>query len=950
MKSIFKGLALAACLLGCAACQRERELTPGGASSSITVSARVEGMSRSLAGADDSVIRDLNVYAYRDGTLAGTAYGRGGELSLSVPQGYTYQIYALANVGEMKAPETESDLMSWRVALPAAAYAAAGLPMASRHGTALRAERPSATLHLTLERLVSKVCLTLEKNLSRTDFQVTGVQILQAASDVTPFAPGSRALSVEDGDAASAEDVAALNRGEEVCFYVPENRGGVLLPGNLDQWGKVPSQIGGMAQLCTYMQVWGAWSTPGASADVAYRMYLGRDNCSDFSVEGNTESLLTLSLTDEGVFTASWKVEMRNFQDSRRLRFSSPSLTLSQGGGTAQTCIVAEPEDIDFQLYADTGQWEDAQMTYRRNRLQLQVQTAYVGTQEKTARLYLRSWDGLLTDTLTVTVPYVDGLFDDFTYSMPRYIAEWGSFRFPGASSSAPVRFALAGRTFAVYPGAPRWNFHDDSVGLSFVYDGQTTVWVEAGNFPTVDDASCTLTLGCGSLNRTLSLYPGTVPRYGFSEGLVLSECGNLNRDGGGWYDREADLHLLDEDDEVLDFTRFATPDAVLSLRGQALNDRNRYQSLYEAYSSAMWGEFSEDGYAGASMTFLEDALDDLLPENSLARFRLWGLRAEGDRTAELQFNIVNDGLLHMYQEAVPLRVLPAFPAQRYLGQYENRQVAPGDLRAPSVALDFTRGGNNVPAAREVSWTLYAALFDPADPPGPGMMDPSSKRCNNVRFDGARLQFSYDRLVGDPLCAGGYGIAGRTVNPHSGRVIQGWYTFDVVLYLSVGASVANLSETVAGYSFVPFCEYTAPYDSDLWNDALPPIPVKSLQEDGTTVYTTVRVPERVSGHACSMSLNGHYDIAGHSTAYNCYYFYYFTNWQYFGEFSFYVDGRETTTLDLDRAGFAATTQFNTPDYVRGAMGYYRLCRQRDIANLPDNGTNGLSNYLVEAAF
>ena len=55
-------------------------------------------------------------------------------------------------------------------------------------------------------------------------------------------------------------------------------------------------------------------------------------------------------------------------------------------------------------------------------------------------------------------------------------------------------------------------------------------------------------------------------------------------------------------------------------------------------------------------------------------------------------------------------------------------------------------------------------------------------------------------------------------------------------------------------------------------------------------------------------------------------------------------------LDLSRAGFAATQQFNSPYYVRGSMGYYRLCRQRDLANLPDGGTNGLSNYLVEAAW
>lgn len=951
MKKNFK-LTLVGLLLLCGlSCIREKE-SSGETISCVKVETSVQGLSKSLFNGEDDAVTDINVYAYRDGMLAGSAYGDGSSLSLNLVQGYTYRLYVLANVGEQEAPALESALEDYRIALPAAdsREAAAGLPMASRHGTAFRAARSSATLSIELERLVGKVCLFIEKNLSRTDFQVAGVKILQAAGDVTPFSGGSRAVSTVEGDAASAADIAALNRGEEVCFYVPENSAGILLPDNLDQWKKVPSRIGQYAALCTYMQVWGSWSTPGASADVTYRMYLGRDNCSDFNVDGNTESLLTLSLTDEGVFTASWKVEMRNLQDGRRLRFASRTLSLSQGGGSADLGIIAEPKGLDFRLYVDQEPLEAAGLSYSLEDLLLRLRTDYIGTQEKCARFYLRSWDGLLADTLTVTVPYVAGEYTDFSYTMPRYVAQWGSFHFPHASVSAPVRFVSGSRNQVIYPGAARWSFLDNATGLRFVYDGNTRVWVSAVNLPAEGAAPMSLTVACGSLSRQLSLHPASVPRYGFSEALVLTESGNLAYDAAGWYDKELDLHLLDDEGFPLELSRFATPDAVLALWGITPDDESRYAALSEAYGSSMWGEFSEGGYAGYSMTFFEDAMEDLLPENSLARFRLWGLAAEGDEPALLCFNIVNDGLSRYYEEALPLTVLPAFPAQRYLGEYENRQIASGDLRASSVALDFTAGGHTAPISRGVNWTLSGADFSPSEKPCASMMQSRPRRCANVSFDGSALHFSYNRIAGDALCAGAYGLTGEVVNPHSGRTIRGWYTFDVVLYMSVGACVANLGETVLGYSFVPFCEYTTPYDSDLWNDCVPAIPIRAVLESGQKALTSLRVPLSAGEHAFPLSLNGDYRIFHHSFDYNCYYLYNFTNWQCMGDFYFYLDGRETTNLNLNREGYALTTAYSHPDYVRGVNGYYRLVRQRDLANLPRGNTFGLSNYLVEAAF
>jgi len=128
------------------------------------------------------------------------------------------------------------------------------------------------------------------------------------------------------------------------------------------------------------------------------------------------------------------------------------------------------------------------------------------------------------------------------------------------------------------------------------------------------------------------------------------------------------------------------------------------------------------------------------------------------------------------------------------------------------------------------------------------------------------------------------------------------------------------------------------------------IPVAAVLEDGSRSDGSIRVPEDEEDCDFSMSLNGIYDISGHSFSYNCFYISNYTNWRSLGDFYFKVDGRETTGLDLNRSGYAATTLYGDREYVRGSKGYYRLRRQRDIANLPDAGTYGLSNYIVEAAF
>lgn len=307
-----------ALLLPMASCMRADENAAGEEPVAVdfVVSAHVE--SKSSVTSLDTELNTINIMVYFRGELVSSLYSASsGRLNMTLHKSMPYNIYVLANVGKVTAPSAESDLWDYCISLDkknsVAGFSANGLPMAGIMKD-VSLYNSSTSITVFVQRLVAKLNLKLDSHALK-GLRVSSVMLRQCAGVIQPFPGGERALSrvtssadAVDGDYASRIDILNLSLGNSITFYVPENCQGVLLPSNKDPWNKIPSNLA-YASLCTYLELACSFGPESIySGDITYRMFLGRDNCSDFNVEGNTDSSITLYLSgDTGQI--SWKID-----------------------------------------------------------------------------------------------------------------------------------------------------------------------------------------------------------------------------------------------------------------------------------------------------------------------------------------------------------------------------------------------------------------------------------------------------------------------------------------------------------------------------------------------------------------------------------------------------------------------------------------------------------------
>ena len=283
----------------------------------ITFDIRVSGAVRSSVSPDESALEDLNLVIYDEGTLyASCFFDNLSDVSLSLDVGRIYDVYALANVGEVKPARNEEDFLTdFCLKINGVEELDGCLPMASSC-VPVTVSVGMTPVRIELVRLVSKVNFAVEND-ALEGLRIESVRLCQSALKVFPFnnfgGEGSKATAsaeTADGDYASEGDLDVLNTGGAVCFYTLENCQGVLLPDNDDPWRKVPESLGEEAGLATYIEV-GCRFDDAASCEgtVLYRFYLGKDDCSDFNVVRNSDVSVTLCLTEDGINRVSWKVE-----------------------------------------------------------------------------------------------------------------------------------------------------------------------------------------------------------------------------------------------------------------------------------------------------------------------------------------------------------------------------------------------------------------------------------------------------------------------------------------------------------------------------------------------------------------------------------------------------------------------------------------------------------------
>jgi hypothetical protein len=317
----------------------------------------------------DSAIITIGIYLYDNmGRLVGPYNFSGGqEISIDLPVGENYMVYALANVGEFTPPPLESEMREVSIGWPGlAGITSGGFPLA--HTGTLTVAQGNNSYTMEFVRLVARYDLVIDRSNLEGSFEVTGVRLRNSAADVFPFSTRP-ATATLDGDISTISDLQRLNAGSAVSFYMYENLQGNLLPDNRDPWAKIPDNIPSAKNLCTFIEIEGRYIGGGVSAGLnsdkmTFRFYLGADNTSSFDIVRNTIQTLSFLPSDNSISTESWKVDPGIVVDNRSIGWDPLVLNLvSMAQDTV--CLVLSPAGLPVILKGSEF-FENGYLSYSR--------------------------------------------------------------------------------------------------------------------------------------------------------------------------------------------------------------------------------------------------------------------------------------------------------------------------------------------------------------------------------------------------------------------------------------------------------------------------------------------------------------------------------------------------------------------------------------------------------
>lgn len=386
-KNTFKYI-IAAIIVLAASCSREqmtadpemtsRESTAEGTSNyDITVSTSDATTKSVLTDSSVDEIRSLVVIGVDDAGFTRMSYVENPPLSskikMSFLKGRAVEFYALANMGDVRGDIPIVDgvpaMQAFRYKVPSFDKVnITGVPMSGRTSVPSGALSPGEDTHVSLkvERLFSKVNVTIDKR------GITGasaampsgtVSLRQVNRTLSPFGAGGSVAKTADDIFAGESDYYTFSVSDSadpthtVTLYVPENNHGELLPSSSTQDEK--SLAGAVATLpekdfLTYIEYTATkqGSEDGVSADLTYRVYMGKDATGDFSVIRGAVYNATLSLSWDGLMwkVDGWRLEAENYEDSRAITISKTTdptdawVTLNTKKGAAKVGKDAQTE------------------------------------------------------------------------------------------------------------------------------------------------------------------------------------------------------------------------------------------------------------------------------------------------------------------------------------------------------------------------------------------------------------------------------------------------------------------------------------------------------------------------------------------------------------------------------------------------------------------------------
>lgn len=917
----------------------ERLLTPE--ASSNTVQVRVSAgpaVTKGLASPAESAVHDLNVWAYLDGQLDAFDYASGAECCLRLLEGADYHVYALANMGKKDAPFLEAELpeMVWNGS-GAGVTAAGGIAMASAAPAAF-VPRAGGTLHLQLTRLLSKFSLRFDSETEYCSWHIDAARVMQEAASVRPFRSSCAGTSFADGMSASAEELQALNAGESISFYAMENCRGVLLPGNSDPLLKRAESLDpATAASCTYLHLEGVWETPGASGKLGINLYLGKDNCTDFSVERNVSTSIELTLTDEGTLLSNWKVDMDDFDDNRSFAFGSPLNVVMQEDGWTEIPLTVNPPQMPYFCSCSDGSVAQCRVENGK----LYARAVYDGYEYPLAKIYVWSWDGRQRDSSQVFIDYVPDPFTEYSATLPEYFLQYGKISFPTASAEVPVRFIVNGHQWKIGADCSEslYTYENTSTGVTYSYVPHTkTVWV-TGEHPEAYDEI----LIRRKREKAVITVPATkIPSLSLDH-VFITQVSNehYGESFDNWYSAAGCVKLC-HGSTVLPAGMFAIPSEVLLNSNIPDTPATRYSRLKKMYLDGM--SFSVDPDCGYYVEKLSDS-PSAATADWIAKIYFYCRNEPGVLPSVCNWSAESEFSLGRFiNGSATIQILDKYPDWRYLGSTDNWQLAAGSQKSENIFLNYysTPGRTPVLDGSSVSFRHTPAA--------------SSESAYGAYSEGTEDDYSsalyLDRgtIKARPVTSDRYPACGRIAmrlagtNPYTGNIYAGYYFFDLVLQTPVGMECEIQAKynpdvpTDILYSVVPFSEYVLHSNAAWWNAHFPQGVRVLTEKDHRDVQIYVPTKSMYGPILRSGVYPTDYPglinhLAGNRTDMN---------------FSFYAGGVASSSLRLDAAGFAAVPELSS--YSDGSSGFYNLYRQYDAGTVPPNGNYGVENYLIEAAF
>lgn len=280
--------------------------------------------SRTLVVNDEHISNCCIMVYDQTGTLVASSYNSGGvipSMSLACNDDEFYTFYCVCNIGNITsvaAFRNESSLAAYKYSVVNYSDiidSNGAVPMSG--SSSLMQVTDGMNIYINLTRCVALVTVRLDDSaLNNASVRIESVTLKNVPKKVSLFstsAAGSASDCSLSGDYANSVELAAINGGESIGFYMFENCQGNLLPNNHICQGKLFATGDPRARVCSYIEMTGFYNDRNSAnrryGDFTYRFYLGGDNTSDFSLIRNHHYYIVVRVTDGGVDETSWRVD-----------------------------------------------------------------------------------------------------------------------------------------------------------------------------------------------------------------------------------------------------------------------------------------------------------------------------------------------------------------------------------------------------------------------------------------------------------------------------------------------------------------------------------------------------------------------------------------------------------------------------------------------------------------